>query len=92
MMQSLDHHISWHSVHVVRDVSVSAVVQEQFTGLVRALSRRLEERRFILVIMGVSVGAMSEQNLQGIHVQGCQTYGQNMPNTAKFNAKYANSS
>ena len=48
VVQPLRGHVARQPVHVVRDVTVGVVVQEEFAGLVGALASRLEKRRLLL--------------------------------------------
>lgn len=48
VVQPLGSHVPGQPIHVVGDVAVGVVVQQQFTRLVRTLSGRLEERRLVL--------------------------------------------
>lgn len=67
-MQSLLSHVPGKPVHVIRDVSVGAVVQESLGSLVTSFPTRQEQRRLILAILGVSVGSMCQQSVDGVHI------------------------
>ena len=68
VVQPLLSHVPGQSVHVIGYVSVGAVVQQCLGSLVAPLSARKEQWGLVLVVLGVSISAVSEEGVDGIDI------------------------
>ena len=66
LMHSLMGNVNGKSVHVILDITVSAVVKESSGSLVSTFTGCQEEWCFIFVILSIPVGTVSKEDIDSL--------------------------
>lgn len=68
VMQPLAGHVPGQPIHMIGDLSIGEIVQQRLARLVRSFARRQEQRCLVLVVLGISIGVMHQQNVDRLRV------------------------
>jgi hypothetical protein len=68
VVEPLAGHVPRESVHVVGDLPVGERVEQRLAGLEAALARRQEQGRLVLVVLGVPVGPVDQEDVDRVDV------------------------